>query len=207
MRKLIILLLCCGMLISMIGCGGNTDPPPTKSPPITVSKTITTEIPTETTVSVTTAEPTEKEKEPTHTENKAQATEPTVSATEPAITAKPTETTKPSAEENTEPKQETQPSRRDFFIVANSIIEWKLKLRDFAVYCCLLRHADIVNHTCFPSRRLISKECQIDKKTVDVALNSLIDVGLIRKITRTRFDGSKTSNLYHVVDLTKINSE
>ncbi len=97
--------------------------------------------------------------------------------------------------------------RKDFFIVANSIFEWKLKPRDFAVYCCLLRHADIVNHTCFPSRRLISEECQIDKKTVDVAINSLSDVGLIRKITRTRFDGSKTSNLYHVVDLTKINSE
>ena len=97
--------------------------------------------------------------------------------------------------------------RKEFFIVANSIFEWKLKPRDFAVYCCLLRHADIEKHTCFPSRRLISEECQIDKKTVDVALNSLIDIGLIRKITRTRFDGSKTSNLYQVVDLTEINSE
>ena len=97
--------------------------------------------------------------------------------------------------------------RKDFFIVSNMIFEFKLKPRDFAVYCCLLRHADIANHTCFPSRRTISKECQIDKKTVDVALNNLIDIGLIKKITRTRFDGSKTSNLYHVVDLTKINSE
>ena len=97
--------------------------------------------------------------------------------------------------------------KKDFFMVANSIFEWKLKPRDFTVYCCLLRHADIDNHTCFPSRRLISKECQIDKKTVDVALDSLSDIGLIRKITRTRFDGSKTSNLYHVVDLTKFNSE
>ena len=101
----------------------------------------------------------------------------------------------------------TQPSRRDFFIVANRIFELQLKPRDFTVYCCLLRHADIANHTCFPSRRLISEECQIDKKTVDVALNSLINVGLIQKIIRTRFDGSKTSNLYHVADLTKTNSE
>lgn len=101
----------------------------------------------------------------------------------------------------------TQPPRKDFFIVSNRIFEFKLKPRDFAVYCCLLRHADNKDLTCFPSRRTISKECQIDKKTVDVALNSLIDVGLIRKITRTRFDGSKTSNLYYVVDLTKTNSE
>ena len=97
----------------------------------------------------------------------------------------------------------TQPSRRDFFIVANRIFEFQLKPRDFAVYCCLLRHADNKNLTCFPSRRTISKECQIDKKTVDVALNNLIDIGLIKKVTRTRFDGSKTSNLYYVVDLTK----
>ena len=100
-----------------------------------------------------------------------------------------------------------QPPRKDFFMVANRIFELNLKPRDFAVYCCLLRHADIASHTCFPSRRTISKECQIDKKTVDVALNSLIDIGLIRKIIRTRFDGSKTSNLYYVVDLTKTNSE
>ncbi len=97
--------------------------------------------------------------------------------------------------------------RKDFFMVANSIFEWKLKPRDFTVYCCLLRHADIENRICFPSRRTISKECQIDKKTVDVALNSLINAGLVRKITRKRFDGSKTSNLYKMVDLTKINSE
>ncbi len=100
-----------------------------------------------------------------------------------------------------------QPPRKDFFIVANRIFELQLKPRDFTVYCCLLRHADNKDLTCFPSRRLISEECQIDKKTVDVALNSLINVGLIQKITRTRFDGSKTSNLYHVVDLTKTNSE
>lgn len=101
----------------------------------------------------------------------------------------------------------TQTSRKDFFMVANRIFELQLKPRDLTVYCCLLRHADIANHTCFPSRRTISKECRIDKKTVDVALNNLIDIGLIRKITRTRFDGSKTSNLYHVVDLTKSNIE
>ena len=97
--------------------------------------------------------------------------------------------------------------RKDFFIVSNRIFEFELKPRDFAVYCCLLRHADNKDFTCFPSRRTISKECLIDKKTVDVALNNLIDIGLIKKVARTRFDGSKTSNLYHVVDLTKNNSE
>ena len=87
MKKIIILLLCCWVLVSMVGCGGNTAPP------------------------VTAIEPTEKEKEPIPTESKDQATEPTTTATEPTTTAKPTEepeptvttkSTEPSAAENTE---------------------------------------------------------------------------------------------------------
>ena len=95
MRKIIILLLCCGVLVSMAGCGGNTAQPPTESPPTTVSEAVITETPTETTPPITAVEPTEKEKEPTTTENKYQATEPTVTPTEPTTTAKPKEETKP----------------------------------------------------------------------------------------------------------------
>ena len=112
MRKIIILLLCCGVLVSMVGCGSNTAPPPTESPPTTVSKTIITEEPTEITPPVTAVEPTEEEKEPAPTESTEQATEPTATATEPTATvtekpkveSKPTATTKPtepSAAENT----------------------------------------------------------------------------------------------------------
>ena len=114
MRKIIILILCCGVLVSMVGCGGNTAPPPTESPPITVSETIITETPPTTAV-----EPTEEEKEPTPTESKDQATEPTVTATEPTTTAKlkeetkPTEIIKTSAAENTEHKEETPPKTEE----------------------------------------------------------------------------------------------
>ena len=100
MKKMIILLLCCGVLVSMVGCGGNTAPPPTESPPTTESTT-----PTETTPPVTVAEPTAKEKEPVPTENKDRATEPTVTATEPTTTTKPKEETKPTATTKT-----TEPS-------------------------------------------------------------------------------------------------
>ena len=119
---IILLLLCCGVLVSMAGCGGNTAPPPTESPPTTVSETVITETPTETAPPVTTVEPTEKEKEPTPTESRDQAIEPTVTATEPITTAKskeetkPTATTKPtesSAAENTEPKEETSPKAEE----------------------------------------------------------------------------------------------
>ena len=75
MKKIIILLLCCGMLISMVGCGGNTAPLPTESPPTKISETTTAP-------PMTVVEPTEKEKEPVPTESKDQKTNPTVTATE-----------------------------------------------------------------------------------------------------------------------------
>ena len=83
MKKAIILLLCCGALVGMVGCGGNTAPPTTESPPTTVSETKITETPP-----VTAVEPTEKEKEPTPIKNKEQATEPTITVTEPTTTSK-----------------------------------------------------------------------------------------------------------------------
>ncbi len=95
MRKLIILLLCCGVLVSMVGCGGNTAPPPTESPPVTVSETVITEPSAEIIPPTKTVEQTEKEKAPVHTESTDQETEPTVTATEPSFV------------ESTEPIEET----------------------------------------------------------------------------------------------------
>ena len=121
MKKIIILLLCCGVLVSMVGCGGNTAPPPTESLPTTASKTVITETPTEITPPLVAVEPTEEEKEPIPTESNIQATEPTVTAIEPTTTAKPKEKTKStaitkptesSAAENTEPIEDT-PSKTE----------------------------------------------------------------------------------------------
>ena len=104
MKKIIILLLCCGVLVSMVGCGSDTAPPPTESPPKTVSETTIIDVFTETIPPTTAVEPTEKEKEPVPTESKAQTTEPTVTATEPPTTAKPKVETKPTAtNKSTEP--------------------------------------------------------------------------------------------------------
>ena len=122
MKKVIILLLCCGVLVSMVGCGDNTAPPPTESPPTTVSETVIAETTTETTPPVTAVKPIEKEKESFPTEYKVQATEPTVTTTEPTTTEKPKEETKPtittkptesSAAENIEPKEETLPKAEE----------------------------------------------------------------------------------------------
>ena len=92
MKKIIIPLLCCGVLIGTVGCGGNTAPPPTESL-TTVSEVVITESPTETILPVTAIKPTEKEKEPVSTENEDQATEPPL--TVPTTTVKLTEETMP----------------------------------------------------------------------------------------------------------------
>lgn len=113
MKKLTSLLLCCGVLVSMIGCGGNTAPLPTESPPTTVLETIITEIPLETTPPVTAVEPTEKEKESVPTESKDQATKPSGVATDPTTTHPTEETTTTTSaveEKSTSPVEETVPS-------------------------------------------------------------------------------------------------
>ena len=106
MKKLIIYLLCCGVLVSVVGCGDNTAPPPTETPLTTVTETTITEAPIEITTPVTTVEPTVKEKEFVPTESNAQATETTMTVAEPT-TAEPTEETKTAvtstAEEKTTP--------------------------------------------------------------------------------------------------------
>ena len=115
MKKIILLLLCCGVLVSMVGCGGDTAPPPTESPPTTVSGTTIPEPTTETIPPTTAVEPTEKEKELTPTENEDRAKEPTVTATGPTTTATPTEEIKTTVtsiaeEKDTRPIKETSPS-------------------------------------------------------------------------------------------------
>ena len=83
-----------------------------------------------------------------------------------------------------------QSENGNFFMVANRIFDFKLKPRDFTVYC-----SDI-NGVCFPSRRLISEECHMDIKTVDMAIRNLEETGLLKKEQRRRKDGTNTSSLY-----------
>ena len=71
----------------------------------------------------------------------------------------------------------------NFFMVANEVFDFKLKPREFIVYCCLLRHSD-KNGICFPS--------------TDTAIKNLEKAGLVTKQKRKRQDGSNTSNLYKV---------
>ena len=114
MRKIIILLLCCGMIASIVGCGGNTAPLPKENPPTMVAETIITETP-----HITATEPPEKEKEPVATESAVLTTVPTTTVptttTESIEETKPIETTKTTVRNTSEEKvapqvEETAPS-------------------------------------------------------------------------------------------------
>lgn len=124
MKKIIILLLCCGMLVSMVGCGGNTAPPPAESFPITVSETVTTEIPFETTPFTTAVEPTEKEKEPVPTESKEQTTVQTV--TTPITTKKATEEIQHSETTNISEENDTSQTIETTSSIASQHTESKI---------------------------------------------------------------------------------
>ena len=96
MRKLIILLLCCGVLISMVGCGGNTAPPSTER-----SSSIALEIITPETPHTTAVETTEKETVPI--ESQEQASKLTSAAL--LTTKKPKEEVNPSELTNASEKK------------------------------------------------------------------------------------------------------
>ena len=87
---------------------------------------------------------------------------------------------------------------KNFFMVPNEIFKYKLKPRDFTVLACLVKHSNS-DYTCFPSYRTIAKECSISQKTVGQALKVLSNKRLIEISNRKRDDGSKSSNLYHII--------
>ena len=110
MKKIIILIFCCGVFVSMVGCGGNTAPPSTESLPTTVSETVITETPAETITATTVVEPTEKET--VTTESKDQVTDPNTAShtatVEPTEETKPIETTKTTVTNTAEEKGASQ---------------------------------------------------------------------------------------------------
>ena len=103
--------------------------------------------------------------------------------------------------QNQHKRKEDRMQHKNFFMVPNRIFDLELKPRDFTVYCCLLRHSDNKDGSCFPSRRVIAKECGMDRKTVDSAIENLSSLGLVKKVQRHREDGTRTSNLYYVASL------
>lgn len=89
--------------------------------------------------------------------------------------------------------------RKNFFMVDNRIFEYGLKPRDIAVYCFLCRRLNRESNVAFPSRRDIANGCGIRKEeTVDKAVKSLLEKGLIEKYHRYTDAGDYGSNVYRL---------
>lgn len=95
-----------------------------------------------------------------------------------------------------------KPPSGNFFIVPNCIFNEKLKARELAVYCDLMRRADRTTFTCYPSRKTIANDCCMSEPTVDTAIEILENAGLI-SVTR-RYDGSTGNRLSHIYTINKI---
>ncbi|MDK2934969.1 MAG: hypothetical protein PWP27_2779, partial [Clostridiales bacterium] len=52
--------------------------------------------------------------------------------------------------------------------------------------------------TCFPAIKTIASDCNMSKRTVQRALNDLLEVGMIKKESRYRENGGQSSNLYTI---------
>ncbi len=97
-------------------------------------------------------------------------------------------------------------SKRNFFMVDNGVFDEQLNLEplDKLVYICLLRYADNNTREAFPGQARVAKDIGITRQRVNIAINTLVEKGLIEK--RARFDkrGSQTSNRYIVYDANEI---
>ena len=91
--------------------------------------------------------------------------------------------------------------KNNYFRVHEHIFSQDLTPRDIAVYCCLCMHRNNTTGVAFPSRKTIANECGISKaETVDKALKSLYDTGLIEKHHQYAPNDGYKSNVYTIPD-------
>ena len=83
------------------------------------------------------------------------------------------------------------------FVISSELFKMNLKPRAFMVYCCLMTYTNAIGE-CYPSRGTIARDCGIDRKTVDTAIQELTEKGLVAKSSRHRRSGGTSSNLYQV---------
>ncbi len=77
----------------------------------------------------------------------------------------------------------------------NAIYQTNLTKRATLVVFYLINRAD-KEMTCFPGVKTIAKECHISLRTVQRALNDLVDAGFLNKESRFHAQGGQRSNLY-----------
>ena len=77
----------------------------------------------------------------------------------------------------------------------NRLYQVKVSIRATLVLNYLINRAN-VELTCFPAIKTIAKDCNMSARTVQRALNDLLEAGLIEKNSRFRDNGGQSSNLF-----------
>ena len=90
--------------------------------------------------------------------------------------------------------------------IIDSVYKAKLTKRATVVVFYLINRAD-KNMTCFPGIKTIADECNICTRTVQRALNDLIEAGFLKKESRFHEKGGQRSNLYTLMNVENINKE
>jgi len=84
-----------------------------------------------------------------------------------------------------------------FSIVPESVLDAEISDRAVRIYAILARYADSETGKCFPSRETLAKRARCHWRSIDRAIQELIEIGAIEKHHRKDGD-SYQSNLYVV---------
>lgn len=95
----------------------------------------------------------------------------------------------------------TNTTNVNFFLIPNDVFEYKLKPREYIVYCYLIRCGDASRQS-FPSRKNIAKMCCMSVPTVDSAIRSLEEMGMIS--VKHRNDETNGNHLSHLYTISKV---
>lgn len=82
--------------------------------------------------------------------------------------------------------------------IINLVYKSDLSKRAMLVILYLINRADY-NMTCFPSVKRIAQDCSISPRTVQRALNDIIDAGFLKRESRFHEKGGQRSNYYTIL--------
>lgn len=82
--------------------------------------------------------------------------------------------------------------------IINAVYKANLSKRATLVILYLINRADR-NMNCFPSIKRIAEDCSISSRTVQRALNDLIDAGFLKRESRYHEKGGQRSNYFTIL--------
>jgi predicted transcriptional regulator len=91
--------------------------------------------------------------------------------------------------------QEKLSADNRFAIIPEWVIQLNISHTAFRLYAVLARYADNITHEAFPARATLAKRLDCSEKTIDRAIEDLIEHGAIKKQSRGRY----ASALYTVM--------